>query len=104
MTKLSIDELKKLLRYERDTGHFYWKVDRGRIKAGTRAGAITVSKRGYVMEQIRVNYHSYLAHRLAWAFMRNEWPEHFIDHVDGDSGNNKWSNLRRSKETSRGAW
>jgi hypothetical protein len=34
------------------------------------------------------------ASRVAYALMIGAWPQHEIDHADGDRGNNKWSNLR----------
>lgn len=39
---------------------------------------------------------SVLLHRAAWFLMTGAWPEHQVDHRDGDRGNNKWSNLREA--------
>lgn len=34
------------------------------------------------------------AHRVAWAIFYGEWPEAFIDHVNGDRADNRIQNLR----------
>jgi hypothetical protein len=36
----------------------------------------------------------YLAHRLAWFYMKGEWPPVTVDHEDLDKSNNRWLNLR----------
>jgi hypothetical protein len=41
----------------------------------------------------RIFYQQVLAHRVAWKIMTGVDPTE-IDHIDGNRGNNKWSNLR----------
>lgn len=36
----------------------------------------------------------YAVHRLAWLHMTGEWPPETVDHINGDSGDNSWANLR----------
>jgi hypothetical protein len=58
-----LDGLEKVLRYEPDTGHLFWLVDRPRkTKAGDRAGH--ENKQGYI--EIRYNFKNFAAHRVAW--------------------------------------
>jgi len=91
---LGADELKLLLRYEPDTGLFFW-LPRPDDKqwssrhAHKQAGDLS---RGYV--RIRVNKQGYKAHRLAWLFVTGEYPPDTIDHIDGDRENNRLTNLR----------
>jgi hypothetical protein len=91
--------LRSMLRYEPDTGLFFWLQTRGRsAKAGDRAGR--VDERGYY--RIRVNGRLCPAHRVAFALMTGRWPIGEVDHIDGDPGNNRWPNLReatRSQQT-----
>ena len=88
----SIEELRKLLYYEPDTGLFRWNVDRrGKAKAGRVAGSLNPT--GYIF--ILINGRSFCAHRLAWAFYHNRDPGKMeIDHIDQNKSNNKIINLR----------
>ena len=86
---LTLERLKTLLHYDPETGLWTWRVNKGRVKAGSIAGCST---RGYWV--LRVDQHNYLSHILAWFYMTGEWPEHEVDHRDLDKGNNHWDNLR----------
>jgi hypothetical protein len=85
------DELKKLLRYDQETGSFAWKVATNkRISVGQIAG--TVNQEGYV--NIGVLRKRYLAHRLAWLYVNGEMPDGEIDHINRIRSDNRISNLR----------
>jgi hypothetical protein len=85
------EELKQLLHYDPKTGIFKWIKTRCHLaKKGNIAGY--KSKAGYV--QIRIKKKLYYSHRLAFLYMTGTIPE-FVDHIDRDPTNNKWSNLRR---------
>ena len=97
---LTADQLRALLDYSPKLGMFFWRrreplrqYDKtwNTRYAGSPAGTPTVPM-GYI--QILVNRRLYLAHRLAFLWMTGNWPEHEIDHSDGDRANNRWNNLR----------
>ena len=91
-TRITQKELKQLLHYEPETGVFTWLQDRSdKVKAGDVAGG-----KGTAYKRICLNYKNYQAHRLAFLYMTGEWPQHMVDHIDGDPSNNKWSNLRQA--------
>ena len=85
--------VKSLLYYNPITGDIKWLVARcNAIKKNQIAG--TLGTNGYIV--ISIDKVQYGAHRLAWLWMTGKWPEGFIDHKDGNPGNNCWSNLRLS--------
>ena len=82
-------ELNRIYRYDAETGQFFWKVNRGRARAGQIAGSIR--KDGY--RDLRVLGKKQLAHRMGWLITRNELPNE-LDHIDRDRSNNVIGNLR----------
>lgn len=91
MKKLTQSRLKEYLRYESESGLFFWNVDKG-INAleGKRAG--TIRPNGYI--QIWFDGKGYLAHRLAWLYVHGEFPPAQIDHINGQKSDNRLANLR----------
>ena len=87
---ITAEELRKLLHYDPETGIFTWRVQRSNVKRGAIAGCVI--HHGYRV--IRAGGRLVLAHRLAWLYMTGEWPTLNIDHIDGDTTNNRFSNLR----------
>lgn len=87
-----LDGLEKVLRYEPDTGRFFWLIDRPRrTKAGDEAGH--KNKKGYI--EIRYNHKTFNAHRIAWYLQMGEDPKDMeIDHVNGERSDNRFVNLR----------
>jgi hypothetical protein len=87
-----LDGLEKVLRYEPDTGNFFWLVDRPRkTKAGDQAGH--KNKQNYI--EIRYNHKTYGAHRIAWYLQTGQDPsEMSIDHINNDRRDNRFENLR----------
>ena len=85
-------QLRELVHYAPDTGAFTWAKTRPRCRKGAAAGCRTPY--GYVV--VRVGGGLYMAHRLAWLYQTGAWPNAFIDHIDGDRGNNQFTNLRQA--------
>jgi hypothetical protein len=87
---LTAQRVRELLDYNPDTGVFIWRNGVGGIKAGAVAGSLKPT--GY--RRIRADGHFCYEHRLAHLFMTGDWPESFIDHINGDRCDNRWANLR----------
>jgi hypothetical protein len=95
-----IEELKKLLYYEPDTGLFRWKFSRRGAQANSVAGSL--HSRGYI--HVKINQEVFKAHRLAWALHYNQDPGGMqIDHIDENKSNNKIINLRLAGHRENGA-
>lgn len=94
--------LKECLDYDPLTGAFTWKhrpscsKQRNTRFAGKEAGCTYRKKRkdGYTVRLIGVDYTMYLASRLAWLYMTGAWPKAQIDHINHDSADNRFANLR----------
>lgn len=87
---LSLTRLKYLLSYSPETGIFTWKVSHPRAKEGSPAGATDLY--GYVV--VRLDGVLYKAHRLAWFYVKGEWPTKNLDHINQIKGDNRIANLR----------
>lgn len=88
---LTREEVRRLLDYDLNTGHFTWKVKTSnRVKVGDIAGVKGTN--GYVF--LSINNHKLYAHRVVWFYVYGEWPKEFIDHVNGIRDDNRLVNLR----------
>jgi hypothetical protein len=89
---LAYETVKQRIDYDPETGLLTWKVKTGHKRAGKVAGCAHKQNRNYIVVQI--DRRTYMAHRIAWLLMTGEHPQEMIDHIDGNSQNNRWSNLR----------
>ena len=89
---LTGEQVRDLFNYNPITGIFTWKKSRGNqfTKPGMKAG----SKDTYGHINIEINGKTYLAHRLAWLFVYDKWPDHQIDHINRNRKDNRIENLR----------
>jgi hypothetical protein len=90
------EEVREYLNYNPDTGDLTW------IKSPTNSVPKgSLAKRGESNRCFRISFKNkrYLAHRVIWFLMTGEQPTEVIDHIDRDSANNRWNNLRLSNKS-----
>lgn len=95
-TRLTQEELMRYLSYDKRTGIFRWRVDRGRTaKAGDEAGT---PQPGRNARLIGLKGRSYAANRLAWLYVNGEWPDGRLKARDCNLDNTRWANIAEEDE------
>ena len=108
---LTQERLQQLIEYDSETGIAYWKIKRGRSPAGTRVGFILYgSKRSKPYRYVKIpdlGRRSIPFTHVVHLYMTGRWPKAEIDHIHGDTLDDRWSELREStreqNEANRGA-
>lgn len=101
--------LRQQLRYEPKTGRLFWRErspdsfadgkypkERSCSAWNSRFAGKEAFKRAnkYGYRNGQVNNIQMKAHRVVWAICKGEWPQAHIDHINGDTGDNRIENLR----------
>ena len=95
--KLSAEEeslLDKTFVYDSETGLIAMRNEPKKA-----IGAARASRGGNRYIRIKVFRTHIAAHRLAWRLITGSWPSGEIDHVDGNTLNNKRENIRNVPRT-----
>jgi hypothetical protein len=85
-----IDLIKESLSYDPETGAFTRLKNQGCCYSG-RVGYVD-KRTGYCY--ISVCGRRYTAHRLAFVLMNGSFPKGLVDHINRNSSDNRWCNLR----------
>lgn len=88
--KLTVERLRELLIYDRETGLFTRRIGVPGHAAGEAVGS--VDGNGYLLTTVDGEYHR--LHRLAWLYEHGAWPDALIDHKNRKRTDNRLSNLR----------
>ena len=85
------ENVRDIFDYDPLTGVLIRRPYAGGRKSGQ---PITHVWNGYL--HVYVGQRSYRAHRVIWLYMTGAWPVAVIDHIDTDTANNRWANLRQA--------
>lgn len=87
--ELNQERVKELFSY--NGKNLIWKVrTSNRIQVGSVAGNYN---HGYI--EISIDNKSYYAHRLVWLYHYGYLPKEHLDHINGDTQDNRIENLRK---------
>lgn len=100
--------LKECLSYDPETGVFIWKERPSyHFKTARAASVINSRQRGKVAGSVHkakpdaapyliisISGVRYRAHHLAWLYVFGAFPDYEIDHIDGNTLNNRILNIR----------
>lgn len=92
----SIETLREVLYVveTEESRTLHWRTSgTGKRYAGREVGCVEKSK-GY--KGFRYNGRTYKTHRVLWALEYGRWPEHWLDHRNGNRTDNRSSNLREA--------
>lgn len=111
-TNITAELVRQLLDYDPETGLLTWRrrpahlFDGGRYPAEQVAAAWNTKYAGTVAGRVGfygyigvgIFYKRYPAHHLAWLHTYGAWPSDKLDHINGDTADNRIANLREASQ------
>lgn len=99
--ELSLEFLTGLFRMDANTGRLFWEnppKNHPRM-LGKEAGSLRETRNGKKYCRIKINGIPYLRSRIIFCMANGRWPSDQIDHVNGNSIDDRPTNLREATYT-----
>jgi hypothetical protein len=97
VVELNASLARELFDYDEETGLLRWKISpASNVFAGTEAGSVSI--RGY--KRLVYKQRWYLVHRVVWLVATGAWPKNGLDHLNGNTSDNRLCNLREASHRS----
>ncbi len=109
LTDIPVAYLRECFGYDPAAGTFIWRDRPGHFttykaykawadRCRGRPAFTKRAARGYRCTSLTYDGRLYylMAHRVAWAIVTGAWPAEEIDHIDRNTENNRFSNLREA--------
>lgn len=98
-------ELKSRLLYSPRSGKFFWIKPPAAHSdlLGEEAGSTAQCRRGKSYVVIQINGRKYRRSHLAFLYLEGHLPRDCVDHINGNSLDDRWQNLRAATVT-QNAW
>ena len=90
---LTAERANAVLNYDQCTGHLTWKVDKGKSRICSRAGSLKLIKSRVARRDVTIDQQSYKEHRVIILLVTGHWPDGEVDHINGDTTDNRLENL-----------
>lgn len=96
--ELTVERVFEALTFHPDTGRFFWRRPSKyhSEKAGSEAGCPQPTHCGKLYWVIRLDGRGYRRGRLVFFVLNGRWPEPCVDHISGDSLDDRPENLREA--------
>lgn len=91
---LTHSRLMEVISYDAQMGLFFWLGKTCSKHNNFKGGAPidTTDNKGYL--SVKIDGVRYRLHTLAWLYVHGQYPENFIDHINGCKSDNRFCNLR----------